>query len=237
MTKNENIGETATSNSGKIKQALLLQLEDLATDTRNVSYASLAKELKTKKLDFSTVHFSRFCLAATPQAAVEKLGEGLGLNGVTGIRNALVQRLNNYYTKEAELHKNISAMIDGALAKGLEVGIITLLAEDAAQALMTKLGLDREGVTLIPFEDISPNFPRVDVWIRVSREMEVAPRHCAVLAGTQSGCKSALSACMTAVAVPDQFTDFQDFSGATEMLSIDTDWNATELLEELFSGI
>ena len=74
----------------------------------------------------------------------------------------------------------------------------------------------------------------LDATLKVAKEMSKSPRQCVVLAGTMESCKSALSAGMQCVALPDRFTAFQDFSGAQEVLESQEDLDPQELGEVLF---
>ena len=50
--------------------------------------------------------------------------------------------------------------------------------------------------------------------LKIAKAMSKSPRVCIALVSSMASCKSALSAGMRCVALPDAFTSFQDFGGA-----------------------
>jgi beta-phosphoglucomutase-like phosphatase (HAD superfamily) len=103
-----------------------------------------------------------------------------------------------------------------ARRRGAALGAVTCLPKNTADPLMASLGLQDMGVNLLSLEpDPEEQFPGPDSWLKLAKSCSRKDwAHCTVLAASMSACRTALSAGMSCVAIPDSFTSFQDFSGA-----------------------
>lgn len=59
-----------------------------------------------------------------------------------------------------------------------------------------------------------PSKPAPDVFLAVATELEILPNQCLVLEDSQSGVEAAKKAGMYCLAIPNEFTQYQDFSQA-----------------------
>ncbi|MFO1491641.1 MAG: hypothetical protein U1F87_12170 [Kiritimatiellia bacterium] len=67
---------------------------------------------------------------------------------------------------------------------------------------------------LLCFEANEKGFPRADLWLKAAKETNFPPAARLSLVTSMRTCKSALTAGMRCLALPDGFTAFQDFGGA-----------------------
>ena len=75
------------------------------------------------------------------------------------------------------------------------------------------------------------SFPRADDWLKMLKQC--GKERCTLVAvvSSQVACKGALTAGAACIAVPDQFTSFQDFSGAKLVLDSLSDEKPDALLD------
>ena len=197
--------------------SLQFELEYLAAGARQATFDVLREELKSRKLTFTEQHFSRFCHYASVEHYVDELLEFMGNKKLSATK--LIDDINSgvatqMATKVGSIDPTLAKLIDTAREKDMVVAALTSMPKTVYKGFVTKLGLEDLGVRIFSFTDADQYFPRADSWLKVCKEIEVSPRNSVALVTTSVACKGALTAGMRCVAVPDQFTNFQDFGGA-----------------------
>ena len=198
------------------REAILVELENVAFNGRQVQFDVLKSLLADKDVKLSTVMYSRYCVdtpvaaalpallksTAKPRTATDKLaaeviqGVQLSLAGGTSKPNATV-----------------TAMIREAADSGVRIGALTSLDPEIGPTLAAALGLNAEQVKGVTFESAA-DAPDIDDWMALAAALNLDPSLCVAVTTSQKSCLGALAAGMRCIAVPDAFTDFQSFSGA-----------------------
>jgi beta-phosphoglucomutase-like phosphatase (HAD superfamily) len=81
---------------------------------------------------------------------------------------------------------------------------------------------------------VSKVFPSADIWLKTAKAMNIKSRRCLAVGGNMAACKSAMSADLRCLAVPDDFTSFQDYSGADLVLENPDEMSAKDILDTVF---
>jgi beta-phosphoglucomutase-like phosphatase (HAD superfamily) len=217
--------------------ALLFQLEEIAVEGRRMMYEVLCDLFGESKKKMTVPLFARYCLQTTPQAYVAALIETLGAKKPTAER--LVEELSaglagKLAAATIKLSPSLLKVLEATKAYPASIGAVTLLPDGVGDALHNRLGLAELGVRLLSFKDDQKPYPGPDIWLKTAKAMSQRPRNCSVLASSTAVCKSALSADMRCVVVPDEFTSFQDYSGANIVLEKLDEISTKELLATLF---
>jgi beta-phosphoglucomutase-like phosphatase (HAD superfamily) len=163
--------------------------------------------------------------------------EGLELNKVSADKlcDDLRSGLDMHYSaRDIQISPALMAIIEGALERGIEVAAICAMPEKTAETVMKNTGLADKGVQLFSYDDVEETFPRADIWMKIANSLSIGTRCCLVLASSAVACKSALSAGMRCLALPDVFTAFQDFGGAEQVMDDLGEVPTNELLDTLF---
>ena len=129
------------------------------------------------------------------------------------------------------LNKDLPALIKTAQECNIQVVALSAWPEAAAKELMKKTGLDALGVDLVAMDSIDPIFPRADHWLRILKQRGQENIPLIAIVGSRAACKGALTAGATAIALPDVYTAFEDFTGAKVVLETLGDMPAKELLD------
>lgn len=212
--ESKNTDEKATKSSS---YALLFELEGFAADGRGAAYRVLNSLLGEQGKVVDSVLYSRFCLHAFPDVYLSELLQSLGLaRQQTGklaedVRNGTFMEL---HAKADPPSPALAELLHRARARGVAIAVVSSFPEDRARGLFDNPGFAALDAQLFCFPEVEDAFPRPDCWLKVAKSLGKKPVHCGVLAGSQVAAKSALSAGMTCVVIPDEFTAFQDFSGA-----------------------
>jgi beta-phosphoglucomutase-like phosphatase (HAD superfamily) len=200
--------------------ALIFELEYVAAKTRAVEFASLKSAVDTKGVELTPVMFSRSGMSPLHRQAVTDVLTLAGKKS-DAIEKAVAEvdkTVANYCENEAELDAGLAKLIKATQDRGIPAVTFTALPEAIARKLMAKLGLDALGVELIIPEEVKESFPRADDWLKMLKQSNKEGVTLVAVVSSQVACKGALTAGAACIVVPDEFTVFQDFSGAKLVL-------------------
>ena len=204
-----------------------MELETVAVRGRPVMYAVLKKLLKGEGVSLTPVLFSRFCLDRPPREFLPALLEVSGKKAKSGAALAadFEKRFRASLIEEGlSLDTGAKRLLDFAAAQSRRVGVLSRLDRDGAAALAQSLGFTDSGVCVMSYPSVDRPFPIVDAWLTLAREMGLRPAACTAVVTSSAACTAALAARMFCVAVPDEYTAFQDFGGADAVVeSLDDD--------------
>ncbi|MFT5124644.1 MAG: beta-phosphoglucomutase-like phosphatase (HAD superfamily) [Kiritimatiellia bacterium] len=229
----EEAQETAEEEAAQPSFAILFELDNLIGNARYAAFEVLSGILKEKNITFTGPEFARYCLFSKPQYYIEAVQEAVGAKKLSTAK--LIEDVESgiglhLSSAKLDLPEGLKKIMEKGKARGIEFAAVSCLPPKILNALTSKLDLQSLGIKLFTFKEVERHFPRADAWLRVAKEMEIDPRSCLVLGTSQYACKSALTAGMRTVAVPDQLTGFQDYGGS--LMVVD---NLDEIdLEELF---
>jgi len=177
--------------------------------------------------------FSRAGLTPLTTVAVENIMKTVGkkTTAIEKLASNVDAYLKAFYEKDAVLDSGLKKLIDAAQKRNVPVIAFTALPKEIAVALMDRLGLTEKGVELVVADEVKPSFPRADSWLKMMKKCKREKATLIAVVSSQTACKGGLTAGATIVAVPDEFTDFQDFSGAKVVLNSLTDMKPGEILD------
>lgn len=231
--ESKNTDEKATKSSS---YALLFELEGFAADGRSAAFRVLNSLLGEQGKVVDRTLYSRFCLHAFPEIYLPELLQSLELPRqqaaklAEDVRNGTFMEL---HAKADPPSPALAELLHRARERGVAIAVVSSFPEDRARGLFDNLGFGPLDAQLFCFPEKEDAFPRPDCWLKVAKALSKKSVHCAVIAGSQVAVKSALSAGMPCVAIPDEFTSFQDFSGANAVFDNLGDESAEEVLAVL----
>lgn len=217
---------------GRPTHALIFELEYVAARARAVEFESIKSAIKSKGVELTPVLFSRSGMSPLHRSAITDVLTLAGKKS-DAIEKAVTEvdkTVADYCQNKAELDAGLEKLIKATQKRGIPVLTFTALPQDLAKKLMTKLGLDELGVQLIVPEDIKPTFPRADNWLKMLKQCDMERVTLVAVVSSQVACKGALTAGAACIVVPDEYTAFQDFSGAKMVLDSLEDVKPDELL-------
>ena len=216
------VAEVASKeSSAKTRQeqtgALLFELETVGAEGRRLAFEVLKSLLQKEDIKLTEADYIRFGQHPMPKSMIHWVAVKWSL------KNSVAEKLTADFAEQfAQKLLNSNGAIKGALAKliqasqdkDMEVGVVSSFPEETATKIMEKLGLIEKGVKLFHFKGEYRHFPGADMWLKVAQQMNRAPKTCIVLASSGNASRSALSAGMKCVGLPDSYTQHQDFGGA-----------------------
>lgn len=213
--------------------ALLFELEGVVLPLRKSLFDVAAQCLGERRVQLDPAAFSR-CTGPVVTLA-SQLQNLFGLDGESAdLAQAMNERLlAQLASGKMDLSAGVDKVLKVAAERGLPAAVLTGLPEAVAQAAFNCTALEGRGIHLYVFGDEEKTFPRADAWLKVAKALGKTPRFCVAFGSSHAACKSALSAGMRTVAVPDAFTGFHDFGGADMILDSWEDISATDLIDAL----
>lgn len=214
--------------------AVLFELEGVAANVRRAEYDALCNLITDGTTPMNVLLYARHCLNRSPAAYLKELLAVLGSKSkdISGLAKEIQNGTSIFLTSdEATLNSQVAAVLEEALSRHMGVLVVTGLPESLAKAALQKWGAPYDRLKVISHATPERRSPDLDDWLRMAKAVALPARQCVALASSQLAVKSALSAGLRCIAVPDEFTSFQDFSGADAVLDAESDWPAAELLE------
>ncbi len=213
--------------------ALIFELEYVAAKTRAVEFEAIKSAVSSKGVELTPVMFSRSGMSPQHRTAITNVLElaGKRADAIEKAVAELDKTVADYCTNAAELDKGLEKLIKATQSRDIPVLAFTALPKELAQSLMGRLGLDAMGVELIIPEEVKSSFPRADDWLKMLKQTNKEKATLVAVVSSQVACKGALTAGAACIAVPDEYTAFQDFSGAKMVLDSLTDEKPDSILD------
>lgn len=233
MSKAETTETPEAVEKKSAREVLFFELETFATSGRTAMFEVLQKTMKSKDMDVTKALFSKCGLTARPGAAIQCMIDDSGRHLTTGdqLAEQAETAMKKFFADEAGLNKALPALIKAAQEKDIEVVALSPWGEETASALMKKLGLDAMGVDLVALDCQEAVFPRADHWLRFLKQRGQDAIPVIALATSAGACRGAMTAGATVVAIPDEYTAFEDFSGAKIILDSLDEMKPADLLD------
>ncbi len=213
--------------------ALFFELEYVAAKKRAVEYKAIKAAVEPKGVELTPVLFSRSGMSPIHRAAITQVLELSGKRS-DAIEKAVAEvdkTVADYCENEAQLDAGLEKLIKATQARHYPVVAFSALPEATARKLMAKLGLDALGVELLIPEELKDYFPRADDWLKMLKQCGREGVTLVAVVSSQVACRGALTAGAACVVVPDEFTSYQDFSGAKMVLESLSDAKAEDILD------
>ncbi len=213
--------------------ALIFELEYVAARKRQVEFTAIKGAVKTKGVELTPVSFARSGMSPLSRAAITSVLKQAGkkADAIEKAVSAVEKEVAAYCENDAELDKGLEKLIKAVQKKEIPVLAFTALPEAVAITLMEKLGLDKMGVELVIPDEVKDSFPRADSWLKMLKKCDKEDATLVAVVSSQISCKGGLTAGAACIAVPDEFTAFQDFSGAKLVLDSLSDAKPNEILD------
>lgn len=211
---------------------LMIELEGVALPVRSALFDIAREVLAERSIQLDRAVFAK-CAGSIP-AFASQLAEALSLEmGADAFANALYDALTSKLQSGAmPAHAGIARLVEAALKRGIVTAALSGLPPALANAAFSAAGFQTPQVHLITFPEEDKSFPRVDAWLKAAKQLNKHIRACVAVGSSQMAVKTALSAGMRVIAVPDEFTMFHDFGGADVIVESWADTDAEALLED-----
>lgn len=199
--------------------ALFFEMENAALGARRIRYEVLAGIFKEQGIGFEPVEYSRWCLGR-PEAYMPgllKRKEYTAAGPEQVIERLRGETLSRLMQKDCLLDEGLSAWLEQAHEEKAAIAALTSLPQDAAEGVASRLNLEKWGVKVMSAGE-GIGYAHPEAWMRAAKSVGRLPQGCLALTTASAFTQAALTAGCAVVAVPDEFTAWEDFSGAEKVL-------------------
>ena len=203
-----------------VSTGLLFELEKIAVPGQRLLFEACRKVLKDKQIALTPVLWSQYGLAAPLAQELGRLFAKMDKKSLAA--DKLAQEIQDIFVREitrpaVKLNAVLNALLTEVAAHNIKIGALSFLPAEQAQALLAHLGL-QERVCLQVMQKADVVAPTPDCWLMTCKAIGIPAYRCVVLAENAVACHAALEAGMRCIAIPDEFTAFQDFGGADRVV-------------------
>lgn len=220
-----------------VSTGIVFELEKMAILGQRLLFEVCQKVLKDKQVALTPVLWSRFGLAANLEQGLGRFLATLDKKSLAADKLAGVIR-EGFYRELAKpavkLNGALNSLLTEAAKLNIKIGALSFLPDEKAQALLVHLGL-QERVKLRVVKKDAINVPTPDCWLMTCKAINVPARRCVAVVESAVASNAALEASLHCVVVPDEFTAYQDFGGADQVLEDLKDVHAKDLQALLHS--
>ena len=220
--------------------ALLFEFENLVLPGRKAAFDVLKSIISDQGGKLDEALFSRFCIDAPLDVAIPNLLEAL--NAKRASIEKLEEDLNSgvlmhLSSPQATIQDGFKDFASQAAERGMATALMSNFNQDDVEGLLVKHGIKDLAPQFFTYNDGKGLLSRADAWLKAAKGLERNPQNCLVFVSSQGACKSALSAGMNCIVVPDAFTSYQDFSGADYVVEALSDLNVGDILSTFCPAI
>lgn len=214
---------------------LIFEMETVALGARRIRYEVLSRILGEQGLTLSEAEFSRFCLGC-PKAYMPALLERKGYTaaGPEQVTERLRgETLSRLMQKDCQLDAGLKAWLDAASERGMAIVAASCLAADAAEGVAERLGFNQWHVQICAGAGMEKGWDTPEGWQHAAQS---TGRHASGALAVTTGAafaRAALAAGCHVVAVPDDFTDFEDFGGVDFLAPSLSELKANDCFEQV----
>jgi beta-phosphoglucomutase-like phosphatase (HAD superfamily) len=220
-----------------VSTGFVFELEKLAIPGQRLLFEACQKVLKDKQVALTPVLWSRFGLATPLAQGLDRLFTTLDKKSLAA--DKLAREIQDVFFHEiarpaVKLNAALNALLTEVAKLNIKIGALSLLPDEQAQALLVHLGL-QERVRLHVMQKAAVSVPTPNCWLMTCKAIGVPARRCVTVVESAVACNAALEAGLRCVVVPNEFTAYQDFGGADQVVEDLKDVHANELQALLHS--
>ena len=213
--------------------AIVFDFDGLIVDTEGAGFISWREVYERFGAELDLDHWSRatgYIGGFDPALHLERLlGRRLDWSRIIPEREARNWEL----TLQAKTLPGIERLFEGARRHGLRIGVASNSGNGWVEEGLKRLGL-RHFVEAVVTRDMVMNpKPAPDVYLKTAQTLGIEPNRAVALEDSEPGCRAAKLAGMKAVAIPNKFSERQDFKVADLVVKSAEDLDLKSL-EELF---
>lgn len=213
------------NNKEVFTHVLMIDLDYVAVNIREVEFESIKKGLEPKGVDLTQSIFSKSSMSPNHRETIKDILNLFGKksDAIEKAVNEVNKSVADYCINHAKLNSGVQELIKSAQSRNVAVKLFSALDSVLSNNLLDKLGLSDQGIELINPDEIRESFPRADDWLKMLKKANIEDKTIVAVISSQLACKGALTAGAACIAIPDKYTTFQDFSGAKFTLEKLTD--------------
>ncbi len=236
-TEGKSKDKAKASEDAAERRVIIFELEGIAVDSRTALFDAVKTAIAAYDKEVTSPLFSRFCLNAPATEFVPTLCEFLGVSGrsTDKIIGEIEAAMDEFWKSDSKgFRSGFEEFMKTAQAKGFELVAVTNLSKKAATSALKGLDTEVGTIDIHSFAELKRVLAGADIWMQVAADRDLNPGICIGVTSCGKSCKAVLAADLHCVAVPDGYTDHEDFSGARYLFDSLESIEVDELIAEFY---
>jgi beta-phosphoglucomutase family hydrolase len=200
-------------------KAVIFDMDGLMVDTEPL-YSQAMQQVAQKRGKCFTLELKQKIMGRLAIDSMRIFKEALGLN--ESPEEILEEREKIYgklIAQEIKPMPGLFKVLELLDKMGIRKAIASSSKRCWIELIIDKLGIRNQFEIIVSGQEIQRGKPNPDIYLLAAKKLNLKPQQCLVIEDATSGVKSAKSANMKCIAIPNQFTQGLDFSGADLVLN------------------
>lgn len=210
---------------------LVFELEFMLFPGRQLMFAAFESALKASQASLDKSMFSRYCRCRNVLKCLQSLLPAIGKKNLPAeeLADTIKSRFEkSLFADDCRPSEGLVSLATRAAEAGFKLGVLSFLPREQAEQLAARLPFSPPAALHAMKKDADV-LPSPDSWLSLLKVIPVIPRSAIAVVNSAQACKSALAVGMRCIAIPDEFTHWQDFSGADLFAENIADIKASQL--------
>jgi len=194
--------------------AAILDLDGVIVDSEPLHYGSEKEMLSKRGVDLRPGDVKEI-VGRTEMEGIEYLRSRFGLkDSANQLYNEKQRIYKRMLRKSVKPRRGLFELLDVLEEEGLTLAIASSAPRENIDIVLRALHIKHRFRAVVSGDDVGRGKPFPDIFLLAAKRIGAEPKNCLVIEDAQNGVEAAKRAGMTCVAVPNQFTQDQDFSAA-----------------------
>ena len=196
-------------------QGCIIEMDFVVLNGIQRLYAIIKTELSKLGVAIDEGHFARYCLGIHLETGLNRLLASFSRRSTPELAQTIrAAYLDQLGAAPLDAGHPVVALVKGLSERHVRVALLTRLPGETAEERFAPLLAFKHVSTLGEAPAAYVGAFTWDVWRRAALTLNMTDRLCVAVVAGAASCKSAMAASMPVVAIPNELTDFQDFTGA-----------------------
>ena len=195
-------------------RSCLIEIDNVALDGLRALYTIAENLLAAKNIKIDQGIFLRHCMGIALETGLDRLMHSFGLRLSAELAQTVKEEYLAALVAQTDSLDALVKVVKGLVKKNVKVTLLTRVDPDKNKKLFSKISKLPEVTIVRQDTPLYIGSTTREAWGAAAAEhFELNAHICAVVSSSAS-CKAALASSLSVVAVPNDMTDYQDFTGA-----------------------
>jgi len=194
--------------------AAIFDLDGVVVDSEPLHYLSEKEMLSKRGVNLRRSDIKEI-VGRTEMEGIQYLKDRFGLKDSAKQLYEEKQRIYKRMLRKAvKPRPGLFKLLNSLEDEGMTLAIASSAPRENIDIVLKALGIEDKFRAVVSGDDVERGKPSPDIFLLAAQRIGIKPKNCLVIEDAQNGVEAAKRAGMTCIAVPNQFTQDQDFSRA-----------------------
>ena len=194
--------------------AAIFDLDGVVVDSEPLHYLSEKEMLSKRGVNLRRSDIKEI-VGRTEMEGIQYLKDRFGLKDSAKQLYEEKQRIYKRMLRKAvKPRPGLFNLLNSLEDEGMTLAIASSAPRENIDIVLKALGIEDKFRAVVSGDDVERGKPSPDIFLLAAQRIGIKPKNCLAIEDAQNGVEAAKRAGMTCIAVPNQFTQDQDFSRA-----------------------